>query len=152
VPSLRAWAPCGGADAPGERGRRRCEGRGRCRVVESAAFSLFLLRKHFITEKILKKKSGDVNDEANFSFFILNHKRANPILPPYLLPHLRARTQTLYRPPTHPSSCTSHTTHRARTQNPTHHPKNPSVKSILKISLIHKQYKRDLKKRRFINI
>jgi hypothetical protein len=32
--------------------------------------------------KILKKKSGDVNDEANFSLFILLHKRAKPILPP----------------------------------------------------------------------
>ena len=36
-------------------------------VVITGLFSLFLLRKHFITEKILKKKSGDVNDEANFS-------------------------------------------------------------------------------------
>jgi hypothetical protein len=27
-----------------------------------------------------KKKTGDVNDEANFSFFILLHKRAKPIL------------------------------------------------------------------------
>jgi hypothetical protein len=33
------------------------------------------------TEKILKKKSGDVNDEANFSFFILLHKLHKPILP-----------------------------------------------------------------------
>ena len=33
-----------------------------------------------------------------FTFFILLHKRAKPILPPYLLPHLRARTQTLYSP------------------------------------------------------
>jgi hypothetical protein len=30
-----------------------------------------------------KKKSGDVNDEANFSLFILLHKRAKPILPPW---------------------------------------------------------------------
>ncbi len=34
-------------------------------------------------KKILKKKSGDVNDEANFSFFILLHKRDKPIHPPY---------------------------------------------------------------------
>jgi hypothetical protein len=40
-------------------------------VVNTGPFSLFLLRKHFITEKFKKKKSGDVNDEANFSFFIL---------------------------------------------------------------------------------
>ena len=50
-------------------------------VVVTGLFFLFLLRKHFITEKKFKKKSGDVNDEANFSFFILLHKRANPILP-----------------------------------------------------------------------
>ena len=62
----------------------------------SAAFSLFLLHNHFITEKKIKKKSGDVNDEVKFPFFFLLHKRAKPILPPYLLPHLRARTQTLY--------------------------------------------------------
>ena len=61
-------------------------------VVWSGLFSLFLLRKHFITEKKFKKKSGDVNDEANFPFFILLHKRAKPILP------LGARTQTLYSP------------------------------------------------------
>ncbi len=53
-------------------------------------FFLFLLRKHFITEKNLKKKSGDVNDEANFSLFFLLHKRAKPLLPPYLpLPSAR---------------------------------------------------------------
>jgi hypothetical protein len=46
--------------------------------------------------KKIKKKSGDVNDEVKFPFFFLLHKRAKPILPPYLLPHLRARTQTLY--------------------------------------------------------
>jgi hypothetical protein len=56
-------------------------------VVESEPFILFLLRKHFITEKKFKKKSGDVNDEANFSFFFLLHTRAKPLLPPYLLPH-----------------------------------------------------------------
>ncbi len=55
-------------------------------VVVTGLLSLFLLRKHFITEKILKKKSGDVNDEANFSLFILLHKRAKPILPPYPFP------------------------------------------------------------------
>jgi hypothetical protein len=42
----------------------------------------------------LKKKSGDVNDEANFSLFILLQERAKPILPPYPLPPFRARTQT----------------------------------------------------------
>jgi hypothetical protein len=79
-------------------------------VVITGPFINFLLHNHFITEFFFKKKSGDVNDEANFSFFILLHKRAKPILSPCLLPHLRARTQTLYSPltfslrsPIHPS-------------------------------------------------
>jgi hypothetical protein len=55
-------------------------------VVVTAPFIKILLHNHFITEKNLKKKSGDVNDEANFSLFILLHKRAKPIHPPYLLP------------------------------------------------------------------
>ncbi len=41
-------------------------------------FINFLLHNHFITENFFKKKSGDVNDEANFSLFILLHKRAKP--------------------------------------------------------------------------
>ena len=49
-------------------------------VVVSGPFIKNLLHNHFITEKFLKKKSGDVNDEANFSFFILLHNRANPKL------------------------------------------------------------------------
>jgi len=56
-------------------------------VVITGLFSLFLLRKHFITEIFFKKKSGDVNDEANFSLFILLQERAKPILPPYPHPH-----------------------------------------------------------------
>ncbi len=39
------------------------------RVVVTGGFSFFLLRKHFITEKIYKKKSGEVNYEAKFSLF-----------------------------------------------------------------------------------
>jgi hypothetical protein len=39
-------------------------------VVVTGPFIIFLLHNHFITEKILKKKSGDVNDEANFSLFM----------------------------------------------------------------------------------
>jgi hypothetical protein len=82
--------------------------------VISGPFFKKLLHNHFITEFFLKKKSGDVNDQANFSFFFLLHKRAKPVLPPYLLPHsarelkpftpplpsptFRARTQTLYSP------------------------------------------------------
>ena len=36
-----------------------------------------------MTKNKFKKKSGDVNDEANLSFFILLHKKAKPILPLY---------------------------------------------------------------------
>ena len=57
-----------------------------CEVVISGALFLFLLRKHFITEFFFKKKSGDVNDEAILAFYILLHKRAKHILPPYLSP------------------------------------------------------------------
>jgi hypothetical protein len=53
-----------------------------------------LLHNHFITEFFLKKKSGEANDEANFSFFILLHKRAKPALHPYLIPH-SARVEPL---------------------------------------------------------
>jgi hypothetical protein len=61
-------------------------------------FSSLLLHNHFITEFFFKKKSGDVNDEANFSFFFLLHKRAKPALPPYLLPH-SARELKPFTPP-----------------------------------------------------
>jgi hypothetical protein len=37
--------------------------------------------------KKLKKKSREAKDSAIFPFFILLHKRAKPIHPPYLLPH-----------------------------------------------------------------
>ena len=67
-------------------------------VVDTAPFSLFLLRKHFITEKNLKKKSGDVNDEANFSLFILLHKRAKPMLPPCVHFSNHKLIITLYSP------------------------------------------------------
>jgi len=36
----------------------------------SGLFSLFLLRKHFITETKFKKKSGDVNYEATSPLFV----------------------------------------------------------------------------------
>ena len=68
-------------------------------VVISGPFIKNLLHNH------------SVNDEANFSFFILLHKRAKPILPPYLLPHLRARTQTLILTLAHPSAHPSAHTH-----------------------------------------
>jgi len=80
--------------------------------VDTGPFINFLLHNHFITEIFLKKKSGDVNDEANFSLFILLHKRAKPILPPYPHPAFRARTQTFTPPlPSYP-----HPPFRARTQ------------------------------------
>jgi len=72
-------------------------------VVYPGLFSLFLLRKHFITEFFFKKKSGDVNYEANFSFLILLHKRAKPAPPlthppipclrPYLTHHLKTKAE-----------------------------------------------------------
>jgi hypothetical protein len=71
-------------------------------VVVSEPFILFLVHNHFITEKFLKKKSGDVNYEANFPFFFLLHKRAKPAPPPYLPSHPPARTQALYSPFTFP--------------------------------------------------
>ena len=53
-----------------------------CRSSKYWTVYKFLLHNHFITETFFKKKSGDVNDEVNFPFFILLHKRAKPILPP----------------------------------------------------------------------
>jgi len=68
-------------------------------VVVTGQFIIFLLHNHFITDFFFKKKSGDVNDEANFSLFILLHKRAKPAPPPYPHPH----TGTLYKLTTIPS-------------------------------------------------
>ncbi len=62
-------------------------------------FFLLALRKHKKTEINCKKKSGDVNDEVNFPFFILLHKRAKPILPP-----LPPRTNSNPIPPPSPSA------------------------------------------------
>jgi hypothetical protein len=67
-------------------------------VVYPGLFSLFLLRKHFITEFFFKKKSGDVNYEANFSFFFCFIRELNPTLSPYLIPH-SARELKPYTPP-----------------------------------------------------
>jgi hypothetical protein len=67
-------------------------------VVVTGPFINFLLHNHFITEFFFKKKSGDANDEANFSFFICFARELNLYSPSYLIPHLRARTQT-YTPP-----------------------------------------------------
>jgi hypothetical protein len=39
----------------------------------------------------LKKKSGEAKDSAIFPFFILLHKRAKPITPPYPHPPPKAR-------------------------------------------------------------
>ena len=43
-----------------------------------------------------EKKSGEAKDSVNFSFFILLHKRAKPIHPPYIHPsaHLSTHTST----------------------------------------------------------
>ena len=68
-------------------------------VVISRALFLFLLHNHFITEKFYKKKSGDVNDEANFSLFFCFKRELNPYSPLTYSLTLRARTQTLYSAP-----------------------------------------------------
>jgi hypothetical protein len=47
---------------------------------------------------IFLKKSGDVNDEANFSFFILLHKSAKPILPLLPSPSPPRANSNLYSP------------------------------------------------------
>ena len=65
----------------------------------SGAFINFLLHNHFITEKILKKKSGEAKDSVIFSFLFLLHKRAKPIHPPYLL---SLPTYPPIPPPTYP--------------------------------------------------
>ncbi len=69
---------------------------------------LFSFSGEVITSQILKKKSfsGAAKDSAIFPFFILLHKRAIPIHPPYLLP-----------PPTHPPI--PHTPHTPPTHPPT---------------------------------
>ncbi len=59
----------------------------------SAPFIKILLHNHIIKRKSF---SGDVNYEANFSFFFLLHKRAKPMLPPCPRAHPPAQTQTLY--------------------------------------------------------
>jgi hypothetical protein len=71
-----------------------------CAAVSSSYWTLlsFFASQTLHNRKNFKKKSGDVNDEANFSFFILLHKRAKPIHPPYLLPH-SARELKPYTPP-----------------------------------------------------
>ena len=70
---------------------------------------LFSFSGEVITSHKLKKKSfsGEAKDSAIFPFFILLHKRAIPIHPPYLLP-----------PPTHPPI--PHTPHTPPTHPPTH--------------------------------
>jgi hypothetical protein len=50
-------------------------------VVISGPFIKILLHNHSINVKKEFSFSGDVNYEANFSFFILLHKRAKPIHP-----------------------------------------------------------------------
>jgi len=82
-------------------------------VVVTGQFKKKLLHNHFMTNFFLKKKSGDVNAEANFSFFILLHKRAKPIHPAYLLP-LPTYPPIPHTPPTHP---------------PTHPPIHPSLQT-----------------------
>ncbi len=44
--------------------------------------------------KKFKKKSGEANDSVIFPFFILLHKRAKPIHPPYIHPSAHLSTHT----------------------------------------------------------
>ena len=85
-------------------------------------FFIFFASQSLHNRFFFIKKSGDVNDEGNFSFFILLHKRAKPLLPLTLsltsARELKPYTPPLPSPSTHLSAHTSHTTHRARTQNP----------------------------------
>jgi hypothetical protein len=60
-------------------------------------FIIFLLHHHFITDFFLNKNSGEAKHSVIFPFFILLHKRAKPIHPPYLLP-----------PPTYPPIPSTH--------------------------------------------
>jgi hypothetical protein len=59
-------------------------------VVVTGLTSLFLLRKHFITENFNKKKSGEVKDSVFFPLLILHRKRAKPAPPLTLSLHPKA--------------------------------------------------------------
>jgi hypothetical protein len=122
------------------------------RMVSSSlqSFFSFFASQSLHNRKKLKKKSGDANDKANFSFFFLLHKRAkpftpplpypsppralslclnrvfdstNPILPPYLLPP---------SPPICPylGNVAKLIRRRRISLKRDNHPKNPSVKSM----------------------
>jgi hypothetical protein len=70
-------------------------------VVISGPFLKNLLHNHSINIKKKISFSGEANDEANFSFFILLHKRAKPIHPPcnhFSYPNLLS---TFANPPAH---------------------------------------------------
>ena len=61
-------------------------------LLISGPFIKNLLHNHSVIYKIIIFFfPGEAEDSVIFSFFILLHKRAKPILPPYLRPHLRAR-------------------------------------------------------------
>ena len=86
----------------------------------------FIKKFPCITSSINKKYfsfSGEAKDSAIFAFYFLLHKRANPLLPPYPLPPLRARTQTLYSPLTYSLTLTARTqTFTPSLPSPSAHP------------------------------
>jgi len=67
-------------------------------VVVSGPFTKFFPCNHIINIEIVIFFFRRSKRQRNFSLFFLLHKRAKPILSPYLLPHPRARTQNLYCP------------------------------------------------------
>jgi hypothetical protein len=77
---------------------KKCVGQ----VVISRAFFFILLHNHIINIKKYFSFSGDVNYEANFSFFILLHKRAKPIAPPYVHFSYPNLLSTFANPPIRP--------------------------------------------------
>jgi hypothetical protein len=69
------------------------------KVVINRPFIKNLLHNHYLSLhniNFLKKKSGEAKDSVIFCFFILLHKRAKPIQPPYIHPsaHLSTHTST----------------------------------------------------------
>jgi hypothetical protein len=74
-----------------------------CRVAHGASSYSWTLFSSFASQSLhnkkkIKKKSGDVNYEANFPPFFFASEVTAPILPPCPRAHLPARTQTLYSP------------------------------------------------------
>jgi hypothetical protein len=90
-------------------------------AVTISPYFIFLRRKHFITEKNSKNKSGEVKDSVFFPPLFLLHKLHNPMLPPCPPPRPHARTQNLYSPFALPLAPRELKTH------PSNHSLNPPI-------------------------